>query len=148
MKEKIDKMNKTTLEINNELHKSHYLTKSIKSSWGLFKSLFTKPKSEKEEDYVTDTSSGSKGNSESLSPVGPVSAQLQARAPMKTNQSETDDLLDELLDESKKLKKGAILIGESIDRSNTKLEHLNKNVDKTVKNLDKVDKELAKCLRK
>lgn len=41
-------MNTTSNEISNELHKTEYYNKGLKSWWGGFKNIFRKPKKDKE----------------------------------------------------------------------------------------------------
>eukprot|EP01016_Furgasonia_blochmanni_P049501 TRINITY_DN7520_c0_g1_i32.p1 TRINITY_DN7520_c0_g1~~TRINITY_DN7520_c0_g1_i32.p1 ORF type:complete len:249 (+),score=36.13 TRINITY_DN7520_c0_g1_i32:66-749(+) len=151
--EKIDKMNKTAKDLNNELNKSSYLSKSVKSTWGLFKSLFTKPKIEKDDDYVLKQDAGNDNRESSGRAVPGIdkTSHVQTSVHKTTTPgptTESDQLIDELLEEAGKMKKGSQLIGESIDRSNKKLDLLNKNVDRAERKMDHVNNDLSKCLKK
>jgi len=131
--EQLKQIQKNYTKVENNLNKSEWVLKSIGSTWGMVKSLFTKPKVTKEikdkddkEDQNKKTNNKPDNNAESKSTTTSNKSNI--------DQSDLDRQIDEMrnniLANTVKLKEEAILQGKAIEKTSKKVGGLNDQADK------------------
>ncbi|CAD8166408.1 unnamed protein product [Paramecium pentaurelia] len=124
--EKIDRIEQNLDQNQQKLHKIDYILDVIKSPWGQFKALFTKPKQEKLEQKEKNNQ------------------QQQIQQPP---QRQVDEIYDEMINQTNQMKYQQLLTNQVLKNQNTQLDKINQKADNQTVQMAKQNEKTKKIIK-